>query len=157
MAKLVRTVLLKRMPKSGMPSTRTLAIGVTTPVWISAAAALVTAGVTGLVAPVWSSGPNGDGLTSALQSAAPAGADCTSSDRAAIPTIAASPTVLMICPPIPILRLQGNGKRVIRMLYLGQIQHPPHRYGNADADLRGFFGTPVRKALGLAPSDTHGA
>src|SRR5215831_3872805 len=69
MAKLLRTVLLKRVPKSGMPSTRTLAIGVTTPVWISAAAAFVTAGVTRLVAPVWSSGPNGDAFTSALQSA----------------------------------------------------------------------------------------
>ena len=51
-AKLVSTVLLKRVPKSGMPSTRLLAIEVTTPVWISAAAALVTAGVTRLVAPV---------------------------------------------------------------------------------------------------------
>jgi len=68
-AKLVRMVLLKRVPKSGMPSTRSLAMDVTTPVWISAAAALVTAGVTRLVAPVWSFGPKGEGATRALQSA----------------------------------------------------------------------------------------
>src|SRR5215468_1061656 len=101
MAKLLSTVLLKRVPKSGMPSTRTLAIGVTTPVWISAAAALVTAGVTRLVAPVWSSGPNGDGLTRALQSAAAAGADGDSSEKAAIPTNAASPAILILAPPLP--------------------------------------------------------
>src|ERR1700747_221311 len=77
----VSTVLLKRVPNSGTPSTRSLPIGVTTPVLISAAAALVTAGVTRLVAPVWSSGPNGEGLTSALQSAADAGAGGTRSDR----------------------------------------------------------------------------
>src|SRR6188474_1832066 len=41
---------------------------VTLPVWISAAAALVTAGVTRLVAPVWSFGPNGEALTTDLQS-----------------------------------------------------------------------------------------
>src|SRR4249920_3844974 len=41
---------------------------VTLPVWISAAAALVTAGVTRLVAPVWSFGPHGEGLTIDLQS-----------------------------------------------------------------------------------------
>src|SRR6266542_3639747 len=41
---------------------------VTLPVWISAAAALVTAAVTRLVAPVWSLGPHGDGGTSLVQS-----------------------------------------------------------------------------------------
>src|SRR5215472_5424514 len=117
MAKLLSTVLLKRVPKSGMPSTRTLAIGVTTPVWISAAAALVPAGVTRLVAPVWSSGPNGDGLTRALQSAAAAGADGDSSEKAAIPTNAASPAILMVSPPILVLRLAGDGKLAPRMTY----------------------------------------
>src|SRR5215470_5283576 len=88
-------VLLKRVPKSGTPSTRTLAMGVTTPVWISAPAALVTAGVTRLVAPVWSSGPNGDDATRALQSAwAEAGADGSSSDKTEIPTNPASPMIL---------------------------------------------------------------
>src|SRR5262249_25398609 len=66
-------VLLKRVPNSGTPSTSSLAIGVTTPVWISPAAALVTAGVTPLVAPVCSPGRNGVGGTRALQSAAAAG------------------------------------------------------------------------------------
>src|SRR5215467_12782370 len=124
MAKLLRTVLLKRVPKSGMPSTRTLAIGVTTPVWISAAAALVTAGVTRLVAPVWSSGPNGDGLTRALQSAAAAGAHGANSDRAAIPTNAASPAIFMTAPPLLVLPLDCDGKLAIRMTYLTRIHHP---------------------------------
>src|ERR1700746_4168180 len=100
-AKRVNIVLLKRVPKSGTPSTRTLDIEVTVPVWISPAAALVTAGVTRLVAPVWSSGPNGEGLTSALQSAADAGAGGTSSARAAIPTNAASPKILLAASPQP--------------------------------------------------------
>src|SRR5215472_8736235 len=124
MAKLLRTVLLKRVPKSGMPSTRTLAIGVTTPVWISAAAALVTAGVTRLVAPVWSSGPNGDGLTRALQSAAAAGADGTRSNKAAIPTNATNPAILMVSPPILVLRLTGDGKFAPRMGYYRRLYHP---------------------------------
>src|SRR5882672_2828413 len=68
MATAVSTVLVKRVPNSGTPSTRSYAIGVTVPVWISAAAALVTAEVTRLVAPVWSSGPNGEALTRVLQS-----------------------------------------------------------------------------------------
>src|SRR6266480_2046960 len=68
MAALVRMVLVNRDPNSGTPSARTFAIGVTLPVWISAAAALVTAGVTRLVAPVSSFGPNGDGGTILLQS-----------------------------------------------------------------------------------------
>src|SRR6516225_10831539 len=110
-------VLLKRVPKSGTPSTRMFDIEVTTPVWISAAAALVTAGVTRLVAPVWSSGPNGDGLTSALQSAAAAGVDGISSDKTAIPTNAASPAILMVAPPILVLRLEGDGKLAPRMAY----------------------------------------
>src|SRR5207244_2890352 len=41
------------------------------PSWISAAAALVTAGVTRLVAPVWSVGPNGEGATKFLHAASP--------------------------------------------------------------------------------------
>src|SRR6185436_1258074 len=61
-------VLVKREPKSGTPSTRLYDIVVTLPVWISAAAALVTAAVTRLVAPVWSFGPHGDGGTSFVQS-----------------------------------------------------------------------------------------
>ena len=73
-----------------------------------AAAALVTAGVTRLVAPVWSSGPNGDGLTRALQSAAEAGADGASSDRADIPTNAASPAILMVVPPLSRSALQSR-------------------------------------------------
>src|SRR6266850_1460724 len=40
----------------------------TLPVWISAAAAFVTAAVTRLVAPVWSLGPHGEAGTSFLQS-----------------------------------------------------------------------------------------
>src|SRR5215472_14267851 len=103
MAKLLRTVLLKRVPKSGMPSTRLLAIGVTTPVWISAAAALVTAGVIRLVAPVWSSGPNGDGATSDLQSAwADAGPLESSSESAHTVTDATNPAILMIVAPLVI-------------------------------------------------------
>src|SRR5678816_396533 len=61
-------VLVKREPNSGTPSTSGYDMLVTLPVWISAAAALVTAGVTRLVAPVWSFGPNGEALTTDLQS-----------------------------------------------------------------------------------------
>src|SRR5215469_4298275 len=64
----VRTVLVKRVPKSGTPSVNTLVKVVTLPVWISAAAALVTAGVTRLVAPVWSSFPQGEALITLVQS-----------------------------------------------------------------------------------------
>src|SRR5689334_22693096 len=98
-AKLVKMVLLKRVPKSGTPSTRTLDIEVTTPVWISVAAALVTAGVTRLVAPVWSSGPNGDGLTRSLQAAAAAEASDNISNSVENPTNAASPAIRMAYPP----------------------------------------------------------
>src|SRR5580765_7686730 len=61
-------VLVKRVPNNGTPSTSGYDMLVTLPVRISPAAALVTAGVTRLVAPVWSSGPNGEGLTIDLQS-----------------------------------------------------------------------------------------
>src|ERR1700730_19267207 len=61
-------VLENRVPKSGTLSVSTLAKAVTVPVWISAAAALVTAGVTRLVAPVWSSLPKGEGGTILVQS-----------------------------------------------------------------------------------------
>src|SRR5215467_7598328 len=43
-------------------------MGMTLPCWISAAAALVTADVTRLVAPVWSFGPHGEAGTRVLQS-----------------------------------------------------------------------------------------
>ena len=59
----VRTVLVKRVPNSGTPSTNGCVRLMTLPSWISAAAAFTTAGVTRLVAPVWSSGPNGDAGT----------------------------------------------------------------------------------------------
>ena len=59
---------MKREPNSGTPSTSGYDMFVTLPVWISAAAALVTAGVTRLVAPVWSFGPQGEGFTIDLQS-----------------------------------------------------------------------------------------
>ena len=59
----VRTVFENRDPKSGTPSFRMYDIGMTLPSWISAAAALVTAGVTRFVAPVWSVGPNGEAFT----------------------------------------------------------------------------------------------
>src|SRR5215472_9313085 len=102
MAKLVRTVLLKRVPYSGTPSTRILDIEITLPVWISPAAALVTAEVTRLVAPVWSSGPNGDGGTRVLQSDwAEAGIVAIIRVRTEIPTNAASP-VIFIAPFSPL-------------------------------------------------------
>src|ERR1700732_4021757 len=43
-------------------------MGTTRPVWISAAAALVTAGGVRVVAPVWLCGPKGDAFTKVLQS-----------------------------------------------------------------------------------------
>src|SRR6185436_4896744 len=61
-------VLVKREPNSGTPSTSGYDMFVTLPVWISAASALVTGGVTRLVAPVWSLGPHGEGFTIDLQS-----------------------------------------------------------------------------------------
>src|SRR2546430_3501890 len=64
----VRMLFVKRVPKSGMPSVRGYDIVMTFPSWISAAAALVTAGVTRLVAPVSSLGPQGEGGTILLQS-----------------------------------------------------------------------------------------
>jgi hypothetical protein len=62
------TVLVKRVPNSGTPSVKGLVIVVTLPVWISAAAALVTAGVMRLVAPVWSPAPKGETGTTFVQS-----------------------------------------------------------------------------------------
>jgi len=73
--------------------------------------------VTRFVAPVWSSGPNGDGLTKALQSAAAAGGVGASNDKAAIPTNAANQAILMVSPPILVLRLAGGGKLAARMAY----------------------------------------
>src|ERR1700757_4118167 len=100
MAKLVKIVLLKRVPNNGMPSTRLFAMGVTTPVWISAAAALVTAGVTRLVGRGWAAGPKGEAATTALQSAcAEAGTACANSDTTDIPMNAASPAILMVVSP----------------------------------------------------------
>src|SRR5262245_10610780 len=73
----VRIVFVNRVPKSGIPSVSGYDMTTTFPSWISAAAALVTAGVTRLVAPVWSFGPHGEGGTTVLQSvwASTAGTD----------------------------------------------------------------------------------
>src|SRR2546426_2061846 len=70
-AYVVSTAFENRDPKSGTPSFRMYDIGMALPSWISAAAALVTAGVTRLVAPVWSVGPNGEGATKFLHAASP--------------------------------------------------------------------------------------
>src|SRR5947209_95350 len=81
-------VLVNRDPNSGTPSVRTFAIGVTLPSLISAAAALVTAGVTRLVAPVSSFGPHGEGGTIVLQSvwASAAGTDARSAANSTMTT-----------------------------------------------------------------------
>src|SRR5437879_11727716 len=74
----VRIVFENRVPKSGIPSVSGYDMTTTLPSLISAAAALVTAGVTRLVAPGWSFGPQGAGGTTFVQvvwaSAAGAGA-----------------------------------------------------------------------------------
>src|SRR5215467_3183891 len=84
----VRIVFVNRVPKSGIPSVSGYAMTMTLPSWISAAAALVTAGVTRLVAPVWSFGPQGEGGTTVLQSvwANTAGADAIRDASTAITT-----------------------------------------------------------------------
>src|SRR5438093_10248008 len=64
----VRIVFVNRLPKRGIPSVSGYDITMTLPSLISAAAALVTAGVTRLVAPVSSFGPHGEGGTMVLQS-----------------------------------------------------------------------------------------
>src|SRR5437762_11215152 len=64
----VRIVFKNRVPKSGIPSVSGYDMTTTLPSLISAAAAFVTAGVTRLVAPVWSFGPHGDGGTTLVQS-----------------------------------------------------------------------------------------
>src|SRR6267142_791660 len=64
----VRIVLVNRLPKRGIPSVSGYDMTTTLPSWISAAAALVTAGVTRLVAPVWSFAPHGEGGTTLVQS-----------------------------------------------------------------------------------------
>src|SRR5205823_14146897 len=63
----------------------------TLPVWISAAAALVTAAVTRFVAPVWSLGPHGETGTSFLQSVCANAAD--PSERVSSRTPAATSAV----------------------------------------------------------------
>src|SRR5437867_9131581 len=75
----VRIVFENRVPKRGIPSVSGYDMTMTLPSLLSAAAALVTAGVTRLVAPVWSFGPHGEGGTIVLQSvwASAAGADAT--------------------------------------------------------------------------------
>src|SRR6266403_4669365 len=75
----VRIVFVNRVPKRGMPSASGYDMTTTLPSLISAAAALVTAGVTRLVAPVWSFGPHGEAGTTLLQSvwASTAGADAS--------------------------------------------------------------------------------
>src|SRR5271165_5306510 len=62
--------------------------------------ALVPAGGTRVVGAVLSAGPNGEGLTRALQSAAEAGADWANSARTDMPTNAANPAILMVAPPL---------------------------------------------------------
>src|SRR5215510_4839837 len=64
----VRIVFVNRVPKSGTPSVSGYDMTTTLPSLISAAAALVTAGVTRLVAPVWSLGPHGEAGTILVQS-----------------------------------------------------------------------------------------
>src|SRR6266699_1244961 len=64
----VRIVFVNRLPKRGIPSVSGYDITMTLPSLISAAAALVTAGVTRLLAPVWSFGPQGEGGTTLVQS-----------------------------------------------------------------------------------------
>src|SRR5882672_6335106 len=64
----VRIVFVNRVPKSGIPSVSGYDMTTTLPSLISAAAAFVTAGVTRLVAPVWSFGPHGEGGTTLVQS-----------------------------------------------------------------------------------------
>src|SRR5260370_29442855 len=81
-------------------------IGIDLPSWISAAAALVTAGVTRLVAPVWSVGPKGEGATRFLHAASPcanAGAARakTSARAAALPTRAPAPPSARLPPTAP--------------------------------------------------------
>src|SRR2546422_7223357 len=64
----VKMVFENRVPKRGIPSVSGYDMTTTLPSRISAAAALVTAGVTRLVAPVWSFGPHGEGGTTLVQS-----------------------------------------------------------------------------------------
>src|SRR5436309_12322916 len=88
----VRMLFVKRVPKSGMPSVRGYDIVMTFPSWMSAAAALVTAGVTRLVAPVSSLGPQGEGGTILLQSLWASATDAPANTRR---TAASNPLNLM--------------------------------------------------------------
>src|SRR4051812_39069564 len=76
----------------------------TLPVWISPAAALVTAGVIRLVAPVWSSGPNGEAFTRVLQSAPCARATGQSASRASAVKATATESTLALIGFLPRIR-----------------------------------------------------
>ena len=84
----VRIVFENRVPKRGIPSVSGYDMTMTLPSLISAAAALVTAGVTRLVAPVSSFGPHGEGGTIVLQSvwASAAGTDARSAANSTMTT-----------------------------------------------------------------------
>src|SRR5258706_16198500 len=75
-------------------------MGMTVPVWISAAAALVTAGVTRLVAPVWALGPHSDGGTILVQSLWATASDA-GARRSSARAIGTSILGLMAAPPSP--------------------------------------------------------
>src|SRR5205809_3747648 len=108
----VRMLFVKRVPKSGMPSVRGYDIVMTFPSWISAAAALVTAGVTRLVAPVSSLGPQGEGGTILLQSLWASATDAPANTRR---TAASNPLNLMR-PAAFTVRGTGNGYRHARVI-----------------------------------------
>src|SRR5215212_10705497 len=78
-------------------------MAMTVPLWISAAAALVTEAVIRLVAPVWSFGPKGDGFTSFLQSLWANETELRHSKASADP---AATTTLCIMGPTPF----GDGR-----------------------------------------------
>src|SRR5207237_8563442 len=84
----VRIVFENRVPTRGIPSVSGYDMTMTLPSLISAAAALVTAGVTRLVAPVSSFGPHGEGGTIVLQSvwASAAGTDARSAANSTMTT-----------------------------------------------------------------------
>src|SRR5438552_3465501 len=122
----VRMVFVNRVPKSGIPSLNGYDMTTTLPSWISAAAALVTAEVTRLVAPVWSFGPHGEGGTTVLQSvwATSPGAKIAQDGRRAHPRGAGRPR---------------------------SVRHEPHRAGvRAREPAGGREGRALRPLLALA-------
>src|SRR2546423_5377027 len=124
----------------------------TLPVWISAAAAFVTAAVTRFVAPVWSLGPHGEAGTSFLQSVWANAADpserknsktpaATSAVRAMIETPSAvkgkartSDARRMVCLRRGVVKPSGGAMRQTkRLTSRGKAAHThgPCRYGFA--------------------------